>query len=91
MCIYEYDGTGYFPLDRTCTVKIIAVTVLGLVGGAPGGGDTARRRFIGGGLSGRTNLIPSVLQAASSALPPIPAAAAIAAVQLQTSRVHSQH
>ena len=29
-------------------LPLVDVTVLGLVGGAPGGGDTARRRFIGG-------------------------------------------
>ena len=28
----------------------VSVTVLGLVGRVPGGGDAARRRFIGGGL-----------------------------------------
>ena len=47
-----------------CIVALI-VTVLGRVGGAPGG-ETARRRFIGGGRVNKTLGMPSVLQDASS-------------------------
>ena len=47
------DPVRFFKSTRRHGDIIVDVTVLGLVGGAPAhlgwGGDTARRRFIGGG------------------------------------------